>query len=74
LGAITSNTADFELGTQGGHVGRPGQELVALDLALDLDDHTCHRLIVTVVQDDHGISAILGRRNLGQIEPMATRA
>jgi hypothetical protein len=54
-----------KLRPQGGHVGGPGQQLVALDLALDLDDHAGHRPIREVVQNDHGIRAILGRRDLG---------
>jgi hypothetical protein len=42
--------------------------LSRFDVALNLDDHAGHGAIGVVVQDDHGIGAILGGRDLGEIE------
>ena len=63
-----------ELCPQGRHVDRPGQQLVAIDLALHLDNHPGHRAVGAVVQNRHGIGAILRRCHLRQIEPRSTRA
>ena len=63
-----------ELGTQGGDVDRPCQQLVAIPLELDLDDEAGDRTAVAAVEDGDIVGAVLGGYHLGQVDRAALDA